>query len=117
MNTEIYTICYMCTKLDSASSQKLFFFLTDGNMFFKPFWYSISGRNVLENVIISTWDVGWKIILEGQKDEFWLQQDRIMLVPLLPGVIYQKNVTSIVTAHPTLYKILHTLLRLSKTPV
>jgi len=44
-------------------------------------------------------------------------QDRIMLVPLLPAVIYQKNVTSTVTAHPTLYKILHTLLQLSKTPV
>jgi len=44
-------------------------------------------------------------------------QDRIMLVSLLPGVIYQKNVTSIITAHPTLYKILHTLLQLSRTPV
>ena len=41
-------------------------------MSFEAFWYSIRGRNVLENVIIIiiTWDVGWKIISEGKKDEF-----------------------------------------------
>ena len=44
-------------------------------MSFKSFWYSISGRNVLENVIIIiiiiiTWDVGWKIISEGE--EGWI---------------------------------------------